>query len=179
IAEHPAEHAELVLYGCPKCGAVGQLHTKDDRLWCDACDFTATVDDCGFWHGEGMTFDTIPEWDAYQKELVYKLIDEAEDPDEVLCSHDGQLVYLMDQNSDVTLQDENGTVKLYKDSLEIDYCGKRVRVKAEDIHSLSYAGVNTLIVVTPEGHFRLKTKEPRSANIYVVAVRYMKGHKSI
>ena len=39
IAKEPAEHAEYVLYGCPKCGAVGRLHTKHDRMWCDGCDF--------------------------------------------------------------------------------------------------------------------------------------------
>ena len=179
LAEHPAEHAEYVLYGCPKCGSVGHVHTKDDRLFCDDCGFVATVDDEGFWHGEGLPFDNIPDWDAYQKELIYKMIDEAEDPDEVLVSHDHQLVYTMDSQNDVHLKDEHGTLKLYKRAIELDCCGKQLRLAPEDIHSISYASVGTLIIVTDEEHFRIKTGVPRAANIYVVAERYMKGKKSI
>ena len=179
LCEHPAEHAEYVLYGCPKCGSVGRVHTKDVRIFCDCCDFTATVDDEGFWHGEGLSFDNIPDWDAYQKELIYKLLDDATDPDKVLCEHGGQLVYTMDGHNDVHLQDENGTIRLYKRAIEVDYCGKQIRLAPDDIHSISYASVGTLIIVTDDAHFRIKTSVPRAANIYVVAERYMKGQKTI
>lgn len=179
LAEHPAEHAEYVLYGCPKCGTVGKLHTKHDTLWCDCCDFQATVDDYGFWHSKEMDFDTIPQWNEYQKELIYDLIDKTEDPETVLVSHDGQLVYAMDEKGNVNLEDENGVIRLYKDSIEVEWNGKVSRTKGEDVNYVSYSSKGTLILVTPDQNFRIKTKEPRAANIYVVGVRYMKGHKTV
>ncbi|MBR1704508.1 MAG: hypothetical protein IJ720_03990 [Clostridia bacterium] len=179
VAKEPAEHAEYVLYGCPKCGSVGRLHTKHDFMTCDCCDFRATVDDYGFWHSEDMEWDDIPRWNEYQKGLIYDLIDKATDPEEVLVSHDGQLVYFMDEKGDVNLEDENGTIKMYSDSIEVDWNGKQVRMKGEDISYVSYSSKGTLILVGPDSNFRIKTKEPRAANIYVVGVRYMKGHKTI
>ncbi len=179
IAENPAESAEYVLYGCPKCSSIGKLHTKHDKLWCDCCDFEATVDDYGFWHSDDMDFDTIPEWDKHQKNALYQMIDNAADPDEVLVEHDGQLVYTMDDKGDVHLVDENGVLRLYKDSVEVLWNGKTSRTKAEDIQNISYASKGTVCMVTPDANFRIKTKVPRAANIYVVGVRYMKGKKSL
>ena len=179
LAEHPAEHAEYVVYGCPKCGTVGKLHTKHDRMFCDCCDFEATVDDYGFWHSKDMEWDDIPRWNEYQKQLIYDLIDKAEDPDEVLVSHDEQLVYFMNDEGNVELEDEHGVLKLYKESIEVDWNGRSVRVRGADIERISYASKGTVILVTENEHFRIKTKAPRAANIYVVATRYMKGHKSI
>lgn len=179
IAKDPAQSAEYVLYGCPKCGTVGKLHTKHDKLWCDCCDFEATVDDYGFWHSKDMEWDTIPEWDKYQKELIYDLIDNATDPDEVLVEHGEQLVSTMDDKGDVHLVDEHGVIRLYKDSIEVLWDGKSTRVKGKDVKNISYASKGTVILVTEDTHLRVKTKAPRAANIYVVGVRYMKGHKTI
>ncbi|MBO7681171.1 MAG: hypothetical protein J6T17_00280 [Clostridia bacterium] len=179
IAKDPAQSAEYVVYGCPKCGTVGKLHTKHDRMFCDCCDFEATVDDYGFWHSKDMAWDNIPEWNEYQKQLIYDLIDGATDPDEVLVEHDGQLVYTMDDKGDVHLADENGVLRLYKDSVEVLWDGKRVRVKGTDVKKVSYSSKGTLILVTEERDFRIKTKVPRAPNIYVVAIRYMNGKKSV
>ncbi len=179
IAENPAQSAEYVLYGCPKCGTVGKLHTKHDRLWCDCCDFEATVDDYGFWHSKDMAWDNIPDWDKYQKELIYKLIDEAKDPDQVLVEHDEQLVSVMDEKGDVHLADEHGVIRLYKDSIEVLWDGKSTRVKGTDVRKISYSSKGTVGIVTDDVNLRVKTKEPRAANIYLVGVRYMKGHKTI
>ena len=126
-----------------------------------------------------MEWDNIPEWNRYQKELIYDLIDKAEDPEEVLVAHEGQLIYFMDDDGNVKLEDENGVIRMYKDSIEVDWNGKVVRAKGEDVEFVSYSSKGTLILVLPEGNFRIKTKEPRAANIYVVGVRYMKGHKTI
>ena len=179
IAENPAQSAEYVLYGCPKCGTVGKLHTKHDKLWCDCCDFEATVDDYGFWHSKDMDWDTIPEWDKYQKELIYQLIDNATDPDEVLVEHDEQLVSVMDEKGDVHLADEHGVIRLYKDSIEVLWDGRSTRVKGTDVKKISYSSKGTVGLVTDDVNLRIKTKEPRAANIYLVGVRYMKGHKTI
>ncbi len=162
-----------------KCGTVGKLHTKHDRLWCDCCDFEATVDDYGFWHSKDMAWDNIPDWDKYQKELIYKLIDEAKDPDQVLVEHDEQLVSVMDEKGDVHLADEHGVIRLYKDSIEVLWDGKSTRVKGTDVKKISYSSKGTVGIVTDDVNLRVKTKEPRAANIYLVGVRYMKGHKTI
>ncbi|MBP5272526.1 MAG: hypothetical protein ILO43_06165, partial [Clostridia bacterium] len=80
---------------------------------------------------------------------------------------------------DVHLADENGVFRLYKDSVEVLWDGKRVRVKGTDVKKVSYSSKGTLILVTEEWDFRIKTKVPRAPNIYVVAIRYMNGKKSV
>lgn len=179
VAENPAQSAEYVLYGCPKCRTVGRLHTKHDRIWCECCDFEATVDDYGFWHSDDMPWDNIPEWNEYQKELIYELIDKAEDPDEVLVYHDEQLVSVMDDKGAVHLADEHGVIRLYKDSIEVEWDGKKTRVKGTELKNISYSSKGTVGLVTDDVNLRVKTKEPRAANIYLVGVRYMKGKKTI
>ncbi len=179
VTKNPAQSAEYVLYGCPKCGSVGKLHTKHDRIFCDCCDFEATVDDFGFWHSDDMEFDTIPAWDDYQKELIYKLIDDADDPNEVLVEHDEQQVYTMDESGSLHLADKHGIIRLYKDSVELVYNGMTTRIPGKDIKNISYSSKSTVGIVTKDTNYRVKTKKPRAANIYVVAVRYMKGRKSL
>ena len=46
-----AENMENLLYICPVCGKLGTLHSKKDRVFCSACDFSFTYDAYGMLHG--------------------------------------------------------------------------------------------------------------------------------
>ena len=85
----------------------------------------------------------------------------------------------MDEKGDVHLADEHGVIRLYKDSIEVLWDGKSTRVKGTDVRKISYSSKGTVGIVTDDVNLRVKTKEPRAANIYLVGVRYMKGHKTI
>ncbi len=52
-------------------------------------------------------------------------------------------------------------------------------MKGTDVKKISYSSKGTVGLVTDDVNLRIKTKEPRAANIYLVGVRYMKGHKTI
>ena len=90
-----------------------------------------------------------------------------------------EFVSVMDDKGDVHLADEHGVIRLYKDSIEVLWDGKSTRVKGTDVKNISYASKGTVCLVTEDENLRVKTKVPRAANIYVVGVRYMKGHKTI
>ena len=109
-ARHPAEHAEYVLYGCPKCKSIGHLHTKKDKIFCDRCGFEATVDEYGFWHSPDMDFDDIPSWDKYQKELIYQRMDSAPDDETVLFKDEGQEVIFSDWEHKLHPVDLRGSI---------------------------------------------------------------------
>ena len=85
----------------------------------------------------------------------------------------------MDERGDVHLADEHGVIRLYKDSIEVLWDGRSTRVKADEIHKISYSSKATVGIVTDDVNLRVKTNVPRAANIYLVGVRYMKGIKTI
>lgn len=178
-AKHPAEYAEYVLYGCPKCGSIGHLHSKDDAITCSDCGFRATVDDYGFWHSPDMTFDDIPRWDAYQKGLIYDLLDSAPDNETVLFSDDEQTILFIDRERKTHLADKHGEVAVYKDHFTVSFQGQTLTIHGEDVKKIKYISKGTLVVVTKDYNLRIKTKTPRAATKYVVAGRYMRGIRSL
>jgi len=66
-----AEGLERALFICPECGGADCMASKGERLFCKKCGAEWTMDDYGFLHGP--RFDTIAEWDAWQKEAVKKI----------------------------------------------------------------------------------------------------------
>lgn len=178
-AKHPAEYAEYVLYGCPKCRHIGHLHTKNDTIHCNACGFEATVDEYGFWHSPDMEFDDIPSWDNYQKELVYSRMDNAPDNEAVLFRDEEQEVIFSDREHKLHPADRHGSIACYKDHLAVSFHGQTLPIPAEKIRKIKYISKGTLVIITENCDLRIKTKIPRSAAKYVVAVRYMNGKRSI
>lgn len=178
-SRHPAEHAEYVLYGCPKCQSIGHLHTKKDRIFCDKCGFEATVDEYGFWHSEHMPFDDIPSWDSYQKELVYQRMDNAPDNEIVLFRDEEQEVIFSDREHKLHPVDRHGSIACYRDHLTVTFRGQTLNIPKEKIRKIKYISKGTLVIVTENFDLRIKTKTPRAASKYVVAARYMNGKKSL
>jgi 1-acyl-sn-glycerol-3-phosphate acyltransferase len=60
-----AEHLETVLCLCPRCGAIGTLHSADDVLRCD-CGFSVRYNEYGFFEGADAPCDNLTDWDAAQ-----------------------------------------------------------------------------------------------------------------
>lgn len=68
-----AERLETILYYCPKCQQEFQLVSKDNRFFCQACDFTTTIDDHGFFIHNPYYLHPYA-WFSHQEELVYQSI---------------------------------------------------------------------------------------------------------
>lgn len=177
IGEDPAEHAEIILYGCPRCKSIGQLRTKGREIFCD-CGFKAEIDDFGFWHGENMEFDNIPEWDRFQKKLLKEITDRTKDTNELLFRDDKQQIYSIKDGESTTLS-EDGKLELFADRVVITADNGEITIPLNDINSVKTSSKMNILLVTEEGYFEIKSSYPRSATKYIVAIRYLQGKENI
>ena len=176
IGEDPAEHAEIILYGCPHCKSIGRLRTKGREIFCD-CGFKAEIDDYGFWHGNNMEFDNIPEWDRFQKKLLKEITDRTKGSVELLFADNEQQIYAI-ENGEVTTLSENGRLELFADRVVITTDNGEITVPLNDINSVKTSSKMNLLLVTEEGYFEIKSSYPRSATKYIVAIRYLQGKEN-
>lgn len=173
ITEDPAEYAEIILYGCPKCKEIGKLRTKGDKISCP-CSFEATVDNYGFWHSEDMDFDNIVDWDKFQKNLMKEITDGKKNTPDFIFGDDKQLITTID-NGEVTTLSENGEIKLFGDRIEITTDKELFTILVNEVNSVKTSSKMNLLLVTEKGYFEIKSPYPRSATKYIVAIRYLQG----
>lgn len=67
-----AENLETTLYACPKCKAVGKLHSKDDILSCE-CGYKVRFTEYGLFEAAGddeLLIDNIASWDHWQRDYL-------------------------------------------------------------------------------------------------------------
>ena len=90
----PAECLDRLLYLCPKCHRTGTLKTKGDLLSC-SCGLKTHFTEQGFFApqvltDDGKTFETLLQWDQWQKEELRDLYSDVSDSetDEPLFSDD-------------------------------------------------------------------------------------------
>ena len=179
ICENPAEHAEIILYGCPKCHSVGHLHTKYDTMTCDCCDFTAKVDEYSFWHSDDLEFDNIVDWDRWQKELIRADVEKNRGTDNLLYTHDHQKILdTFGGAKDVVAED--GKLALFADRFELTTDdGEVIVLPFEDLREVNYAGKQILQIVSDDHFYRVDCNGVyRAATQYVVAYRYFIGKEN-
>ncbi len=177
IGEDPAEHAEIILYGCPKCKCIGNLKTKGREIFC-TCGFKAEIDDFGFWHGENMEFDNIVDWDKFQKKLLKEITDRTKGTDELLFRDKEQQIYTI-ENGEVTTLSESGQIELFADRIVITTDNTKITVPLNEINSAKTSSRMNLLLVTEKGYFEIKSPYPRSATKYIVAIRYLQGKENL
>jgi len=177
ITEDPAEHAEIILYGCPKCKEVGFLRTKGDKIFCN-CGFEATVDNYGFWHSDDMKFDNIVDWDKFQKNLLKEIADKKRNsPEEVFCDKE-QMIYSVHNADSVTLT-EKGEIHLYGDRVELLSDKENIIIPIADVESIKTSSKMNLLLVTKKGYYEIRSPYPRSATKYIVAIRYLQDKENL
>lgn len=177
IGEDPAEHAEIILYGCPKCKNIGNLRTKGSEIFC-TCDFRAQIDNLGFWHSDDMEFDNIVDWDKFQKKLLKEITDNVKGTDELLFRDEEQQIYTI-ENGEVTTLSENGKIELFADRVVITTDNTEITVPVNEINSAKTSSRMNLLLVTKKGYFEIKSPYPRSATKYIVTIRYLQGKENL
>jgi 1-acyl-sn-glycerol-3-phosphate acyltransferase len=138
-----AEGLEIALFMCPSCGSAGTLRGTGNRLACGSCGAAYIVDKMyriTRESGEGPSFPSIPEWDAWQLPAFEKLIiDGARSrPEAPLLSDEGVALErgrrLRPQRRLAT-----GRLLLYPDRLELE--AGRGRVLAFALADMDGVGV--------------------------------------
>lgn len=176
LCEDPAESAEIILYGCPKCKSIGKLKTKGDKIFCP-CSFEAKVDNYGFWHSDDLPFDNIIEWDKFQKTLLKDLTDEKKGTTELLFEDENQLISKV-QGSHSTLLSEKGKIQLFADKLTVTTDNEVFNIPINDIQSIKNSAKMNILLVSNDHYFEIKSPIPRSATKYIVATRYLQGKEN-
>jgi 1-acyl-sn-glycerol-3-phosphate acyltransferase len=77
VALRKAEHAELSLFVCPRCEAVGTLRSLRSRLFCTSCGMSLSMDAYGRFRGargDAAPFANMRDWDRWQLDSLKRLI---------------------------------------------------------------------------------------------------------
>ena len=177
IAENPAQSAEIVLYCCPGCKAMGTLTSKGDKIFC-SCGFEAKIDDYGFWHSPDMDFDDIVRWDKFQKGVLKELTEAKRGTYSLLFEDTNQIVYSLDENGNRVLKTSDACISLFGDCLKISGADFNDILPFENIKKIKTASKMTLLIVTDKAYYEIHSKKPRSATKYQVAVRFLQGKEN-
>lgn len=129
----PAEGLEHMLCVCPVCGALGSLRSEGDTLSCRHCGLSVRYDEYGFLSGEGLPFDNIPDWDAWQTAELEKMSD-ASDGAAVFSDGGAALTAVLDGHKSRAL----GTGELSISSEELRCAGMTFPVR--DISGMGLHG---------------------------------------
>lgn len=170
-----AEYVERTLFMCPKCGKVGDLHSHDDLLRCDACGYTVRYGTDAFFHdtGSGLVFDNVCDWDKWQiKEWKERVL--AVPAGDLIFEECGQIVYQV-SGSEKTVLSENATLKLYPDRFEIVTETETIPMMFGGIRKAQLASKEALILIDDAHYFDVRTQKPRAATKYVAAWRFLTG----
>lgn len=166
-----AEHLETALYLCPRCMAVGQLHSQDDILTC-RCGLRARYTEAGRLQGDHLPFDSVADWYAWQLTQTDRLIDSA--ADSVIFTDAGQALFLVDPCVRATPLAQ-GTLSLTADALSL--AGHTFPLR--DIAAMSIVGQMTITFSTTDGtHYEIKSDHPRSGYAYLNAFETLRARAS-
>lgn len=138
-----AEGLEYLLYRCPACGAMDQIHTHGDTVECSACGLKARYDGYGLLHG--LPFETLKEYQDWQ---------EAQIGEDLLLntpytSASGKLISVA--NSVATDVDE-GPVTM---TAEAFACGS-TSIPMSEISNMDIHGKNVIVFTAGKDYYELK-----------------------
>ncbi len=161
-----AEHLENVLCLCPKCGQIGKLQSREDRLFCD-CGFSVRYNEFGFFEGEDAPFDNITDWDNDQTE---KLIASLPEGDGCIFS-DTEMVMkeVFPDHSEKVVG--KGEMRLFRDRLEC--CGKIFPLSR--IGGFALRGPQAVNLGTDSGNYEIVSDNVRCTRKYMTVIRYLQG----
>ena len=172
-----AEFAERILFMCPSCETIGELHSKGALLKCDKCGYTVKMETDAFWHdnGTGLVYDNICDWDKWQmKKWKEKVLSTPQG--EKIFGESGQIIYKVGED-DKKLISENAVFSIYTDSFRItpEDGGEEIVIPLEEVKKAQIALRDSLLIIDNMNYYEIRCHRPRAAAKYVAAWRYLTG----
>ena len=169
-----AEYIERVLYMCPHCKEVGNLHSKGNFFKCK-CGYKVELNEKGFFTPvrKDLVFDNILDWDKWQKQAWKERVLSAK-PQELIFEEDGQILNTIFKKKRNRISD-NATLRLYQDRFEIAYDDQVVTMPMDKMKLVTSISIEALILADDNHHFYIKSQIPRASSKYVAAWRYLNG----
>lgn len=113
---------ECAICVCPECKSIGNIKTKENTVYCEKCNTTATIDEYAYFN-EGFRFHTVTEWDLWQEEFYKEYVNKITDNQTVLFQDANVSLKTFNAEHETTILG-NGTFALYKDRFSFTPDGK-------------------------------------------------------
>ena len=175
--ENMAEYLERILYVCPKCKTIGELHSKGDYLKCDVCGYNVEYGTDAFFHSEDseVVFDNVLDWDKWQRKIWKEKVLSAKD-DELIFEDTDQVIRTIREDAKIPVAD-HAKLQLYKDKfVVVKDDGEKVEMPVLTMNRVWIAAKDSLILVNDEHYFDVSCHDVKRAAIkYVAAWMYLRG----
>lgn len=176
-----AEDLETTLYVCPKCHAMGKLHSKEDILSCE-CGYAVRFTEAGLFESaceEPVIIDNIATWDHWQRDYLKAKLPEflAYPDDKPVESDTRQILKKIGALKSVDIIGR-GTFSIYKDRLEFvdDGTGEKHVFYFKDLAGFAFSLQMKILFSLKDGtYYEVDSEIPRSAFKYMVLYRFLIG----
>ena len=162
-----AETLETALYLCPKCRRIDTLHSQGDRFFCD-CGLSMTLDEFGFFRGDGLPFKTPLDWDKWQTGEMERLAETM--GEEAAFSDEGQTLNRKEDDHSLTPL-VTGTMALYRDRLTVGDLAFPVR----DLRGIGLIQRQGMVFSTADGDYAVTATRLRCVRKYQTLFEFLKG----
>ncbi len=171
--ENRAEHMERLVFRCPQCKKDGHLHSHGDTLSCDACGYSVTVDEYGFFN-EGAVFDNLYDWDMWQRSELVKESESWND-DDVITSDEHCVLKIMSGDDAVTA-DDDVTISITRKEVILKGNSADIRIPLEA--KMNIVAVRGGCGITYDGkYYRVEPKTPSCMRRYRTILRIIRNEK--
>lgn len=148
-----AEGMERALYLCPRCRKIGTLKTADDRIFC-SCGLDLRYAETGYFEPD-RPFRTIAEWEAWQKEELSALCENAKG----LLFSDGDMVLTKISVDHGEAEIDRGELRQLADRL---CCGEH-EFLLDDIGNMAMVKTDLLLLSCQDAYYEIRAL--RGANL--------------
>ncbi len=162
-----AETLETALYLCPKCRRIDTLHSQGDRFFCD-CGLSMTLDEFGFFRGDGLPFKTPLDWDRWQTGEMERLAETM--GEEAAFSDEGQTLNRKEDDHSLTPL-VTGTMALYRDRLTVGDLAFPLR----DLRGIGLIQRQGMVFSTADGDYAVTATRLRCVRKYQTLFEFLKG----
>ena len=161
-----AETLETALYLCPKCRRIDTLHSQGDRFFCD-CGLSMTLDEFGFFRGDGLPFKTPLDWDKWQTGEMERLAETM--GEEAAFSDEGQTLNRKEDDHSLTPL-VTGTMALYRDRLTVGDLAFPLR----DLRGIGLIQRQGMVFSTADGDYAVTATRLRCVRKYQTLFEFLK-----
>lgn len=163
-----AEGIENELVACPNCHGLNTIRSKGNTFFCE-CGMNGTIDEYGKLSGDGFCFETVTEWDKWERKLIEELPDY--DGEQVLASSENQILNEIKENH-VTEELARGTLSITSKKISVgDVSFSFDEISLYDIILQGY-----ILFGTSDGrHFEIRNSEAKVPGfLYVQLIKRYK-----
>ncbi len=145
-----AETLEYLLYTCPKCKELQEMHSEKHTYACSNCDYSVNMNEYGYFEGEEVIFKDVTSWSNWQKDILNK--QEFKDNETLL--YEKEFVTLHKVKKALKPEEVGkGTVLLNTKSIDIHLTSdEHISIKLSDIkaHAISFRRILQLSMLNGE-----------------------------